>query len=88
MVAIDAVKNCTRSEEEPRGYQGLHRVRQQIDSKALVCQHCHTWQVEASHEGRLEGTARVADEREATVRLVLDRVGNDWKVSGFQIRPR
>jgi hypothetical protein len=38
-------------------------------------------------EGRLEGTAQLEDGREATVRLALDRVGDDWKVSGFQIRP-
>ena len=36
--------------------------------------------------GRLEGSARLAGGRKAQVRLLLDQVGGDWKVSAFTFR--
>ncbi len=34
-------------------------------------------------EGQIDGTATFANGREGTVRLVLVKAGNDWKVSGY-----
>ncbi len=39
-------------------------------------------------EAQLDGTATFSGNRTGTVRLVLDRAGNNWKISGFNLTPR
>lgn len=41
-----------------------------------------------SNTGQLDGSATLADGRQADLRLVLDKLGNDWKVSGARITPK
>ena len=38
--------------------------------------------------GELDGSVTFANNREGTVRLVLGKAGSDWKITGFNLKPK
>ena len=53
------------------------------NAKAQPKQWTFTSRNVSGDEGQLDGTATFASGREGTVRIVVQKVGNEWKVSGY-----